>query len=371
MKRKLFLVAVNSALLAAFVCGQPPERRPDPPSPNQQPTPQYGQAPVGMPSASSTPVSTGAQAPPVSIGPGKGYLLGPGDQVTVTVSGEHDYDFLATIDEDGKIEVPFADKPVVARCMTERDFRLELTKLLEKYLRNPQVAVRTERRSRPQATVYGEVNYPTRFDMYRKATLVELLAFAGGAREEASGIIQVSRPLPPMCAESNDPNNWETESPDPTIGPSRLFRLADMKLGTEGSNPTIYPGDVIYVHKASPVYLTGDVFSPQGIYLKDTGMTVTQAIAKVGGLKQTAKRKEINIRRLKPGTNDQYEIIAANYELIMKGQQKDIVLQPYDIIEVDRAKPGIAQKILDIATGAAKNSVTSLSTVIGYRVVPL
>jgi protein involved in polysaccharide export with SLBB domain len=356
MKLKLLFIAIYALLVSSLVWGQEPG----------QPPPRTG---LGEPSI--TPVNAMRPDPTVSIGSSKGYQLGPGDQVTV-VTGEKEYDFIATIDEDGKLDVPYPDeKPIVARCMTERDLRAALIKALEKYLRYPQVNIRTERRSRPQATVYGEVNYPTRFDMNRKATLVELLAFAGGVREEAAGIVQVSRPMPPLCAATNDPDNWKTDSPDPTIVPSRIFRLADIKLGTEGSNPIVYPGDVIYVHKAAPVYLTGEVFSPQGIYLKDTGLTVTQAIAKVGGLKSAAKRKEINIRRLKPGTNDQYDIISANYDLIMKGQQKDVLLRPYDIVEVDKAKPGIAKTILDMATGAARTGVSSLSTVIGYRVIPL
>ena len=43
---------------------------------------------------------------------GKGYLIGPGDEITGKVLGEKEFDFVATVDEDGKIEVPFFDKPV-------------------------------------------------------------------------------------------------------------------------------------------------------------------------------------------------------------------------------------------------------------------
>ena len=37
----------------------------------------------------------------------KGYLLGPGDEITGKVLGEAQFDFVATVNEDGKIEVPF------------------------------------------------------------------------------------------------------------------------------------------------------------------------------------------------------------------------------------------------------------------------
>ncbi|MCV4725945.1 polysaccharide biosynthesis/export family protein, partial [Escherichia coli] len=45
-----------------------------------------------------------------------GYLIGPGDEITGKVLGEPQFDFVATVDEDGRIEVPFFDKPVDARC---------------------------------------------------------------------------------------------------------------------------------------------------------------------------------------------------------------------------------------------------------------
>jgi hypothetical protein len=50
------------------------------------------------------------------------------------------------------------------------------------------------------------------------------------------------------------------------------------------------------------------------------------------------------------------ELIAVNYDLIRKGQQKDIVLQPEDIIEVDKAKKSIGQVVLDIAMGSVRNT---------------
>lgn len=329
----------------------------------------YGQEPTAMAAPSPSVVAASVNTP-INLGTSKGYMIGPGDQITAVVAGEKDYDFIVTVDEDGKIEVPFSDKPIMARCMTERELRNEVTKLLSKYLRDPQVNIRTEKRSRPQATVYGEVNYPTRFDMLRKATLVELIAFAGGLKEEAGGLIQVSRPTAPLCAAENDPDNWKTNSPDPTIVPSRIYTIADIKAGRPDSNPTIYPGDVIYVHKAAPIYLTGEVFSPQGIYLKDGGLSLTQAIAKVGGPKGTARRSAIKIRRLKPGTTDQYvEIVSANYDLIMAGKEKDVMLQPYDIIEVDKAKDSIAKQVLAIALGAGKAGVYSMTTAIPYRVI--
>lgn len=304
--------------------------------------------------------------------PGKGYLFGPGDQIVVTVAGDKDYDFVATVDEDGNLEIPYQDnKSIMAKCMTERQLRAELTTRLEKWLRSPQVSVRTDKRSRPPATVYGMVNNPGRIEMMRKATLVEVLAFSGGVREdESSGIVQVSRTQPPMCTAPDDKDNWKSDAPgDPAIVPSRTYSLAQIKVGTGDSNPNIYPGDVIYVHKAAPVYMTGDVFSPQGIYLKEGGLSLQRAIGMVGGFKNRPKTDAIVIHRLRPGTADQYDNIVANLDLIKTGQQKDVILQPYDVVEVGEAKDSVAVQVLKYALGAGKGVVAGFSGALPYRVL--
>jgi len=74
----------------------------------------------------------------------RGYLLGPGDEIIVKVLGEKDFDFEAELDENGNIEVPFFDKPIAAMCKSERELRGDVSKLLGKYLRMPQVSLRVK-----------------------------------------------------------------------------------------------------------------------------------------------------------------------------------------------------------------------------------
>src|SRR5687767_9919357 len=94
---------------------------------------------------------------PAADGP-RGYLIGPGDEITGKVLGETQFDFVATVDENGKIEVPFFATPINAKCLTEPELRAEVAKLLTKYLKAPQLSLRvTQRNSRPPVSVYGEV----------------------------------------------------------------------------------------------------------------------------------------------------------------------------------------------------------------------
>ena len=169
------------------------------------------------------------------------------------------------------------------------------------------------------------------------------------------GMIQVFRTRKPVCTEDLGENDWTADSAGGLDVPSRLYSLSSLRAGKDEANPVILPGDVIVVQKAAPVYITGEVLSPQGLYLKEGGLSLSEAVAKIGGVKREAKTRDIKIYRLKPNSKDR-EIIAVNYDQIRKGEQKDVMLEPYDIIEVDKAKESIAMTILKIATGTARQA---------------
>lgn len=310
------------------------------------------------------------QEVPVTPEEQRGYLIGPGDVISVKVLGEKDFDIeAATVDEDGRIEVPFSDTPVMAKCRTEKELRSDVTSVLSRYLRNPQLTLRvTERKSRPPATIYGEVRTPQQVVLTRKATLLELLSFSGGVTEEAGGMIQVFRTQAPMCSNASEDSNWTAQNNGGLDVPSRMYSLSSLKQGREEANPIIYPGDVVVVQKASPVYITGEVVAPQGIYLKESGLSLTEAIAKIGGVRREAKTKDIKIYRLKANSKDR-EIISVNYDLIKKGSQKDVMLEPYDIVEVDKSKKSVLQNIAEIAIGIGKNVPMGFGTALPQRVL--
>lgn len=310
-----------------------------------------------------------AQDAPVSPQTQKGYLIGPGDVITGKVLGEEEFNFISTVDEDGKIQVPFFEKGIVAKCRTEKELRSDVVELLSKYLKNPQISVQvTERKSRPPVTVYGEVKQQQQIDLRREARLLELISFAGGVTEEAGGMIQVFRTRPPLCGDATEENMWKAETADDFSVPSRLYSLSSLRQGYNESNPVILPGDIIVVQKAAPVYITGEVRQATGIFLKEGGVSLSQAIAMVGGVNREAKTKDIKIYRLKQNSKDR-EIIAVNYDLIKKGEQKDVMLEPYDIVEVDKSKKSIGQIVFETVTGAARTAVGGFGTVLPQRIL--
>jgi protein involved in polysaccharide export with SLBB domain len=168
-----------------------------------------------------------------------------------------------------------------------------------------------------------------------------------------------------MCSEESE--NAALIKSDTDV-PSAMYSLTSVKQGREESNPIVNPGDIIVVQKASPVYITGEVNQPTGIRLPEGGLSLKQAIAMVGGVRREAKTREIKIYRLKANSKDR-ETIAVNYDLINKGTQKDVMLEPYDIIEVDKSKKSFAQVAFEIITGAGRQGISALSSGIGTRIL--
>ncbi|HMJ08699.1 MAG TPA: SLBB domain-containing protein [Pyrinomonadaceae bacterium] len=295
--------------------------------------------------------AAGAQSVPLDDSAQKGYLIGPGDEITGKVLGEPQFDFVATVDEDGKIEVPFFDKPILAKCRSEREMRSEISMLLSKYLRSPQASVRvTQRNSRPPVSIYGEVRQQQQVVLTRKAYLLELISFAGGVTEKSGGMIQVFRTRAPICAAPDAQNDWKAETSGGLDVPSRLYSLAALRQGHEAANPEIFAGDIIVVQKAAPVYVTGEVLRPGEMNIPEGGLPLTQAVAMASGITREAKTKNIKIYRRKIGSTEP-QVLVANYDQIKKGEEKDIMLEPFDIVEVDKAAKKFTEYLLEFATG--------------------
>jgi polysaccharide export outer membrane protein len=297
----------------------------------------------------------------------KGYLVGPGDKLEGKVLGEPEFDFTAIIDDTGSFKLPYVDEPVSARCRTESDIRTDVKNLLSKYLKDPLVSVQvTERRTPVPVTIIGEVRNPQKVDLRRSATLVELLAFAGGVKEDsAKGSVKVFRTQPPMCGDDSSDDNWVAAENSISGLPSRSYNTEGVSETQDESNPTIYPGDLIIVEKAAPVYIIGEVNALRSISITQGGLTLSEAIAQAGGFRERAKKKEITIRRLKPGTKER-EVIQVNYNLIADGSQKDFMLKAEDIVIVDKSPKSIGQTILEIATGSVKTFANTLPMTVLY-----
>jgi polysaccharide export outer membrane protein len=288
----------------------------------------------------------------------RNYLLGPGDVLDVRVFGQGDLNAVVEVDSDGNISsLPFLEAPIPAKCRTEKAVQKEIATAFEKYIKKPQVSVRiAERKSRQPATVFGAVRQPTRIQMQRKVRLNELIATSGGFTERASGTIQILHTEPLMCPQPGE--EAEAAPLDGTKLPLQIVKISDLRAGIPVANPVIRPGDILQVTEAEPVYVTGSVFSPQGIYLRDQ-LTLSRALAMVGGARKEAKLTSVKIYRQKPGAQDQ-ETIIVDYAAIKSNKKPDVFLQAFDVIEVPESNPFSLQRIPQTLLGAASGSLGTM-----------
>jgi polysaccharide biosynthesis/export protein len=349
-KQSLLLVIASICVLAGSVCAQ--ESRPGQESQSQQ--------------TSAPPPSPG-----MDIQGSKTYLLGPGDVVDVRVFGQPELSSNAQIDGDGNLSaLPFLETPIRAKCRTDKDVQKDITIAYAKFINNPQVSVRiSERNSRQPATVFGAVRQATRVEMKRKVRLNELMAVSGGFTERASGTIQILHTEPLMCPEPGE--EAEAAPIDGTRIPLQVVKISDLRAGRLEANPVIRPGDYVLVTEAEPVYMTGAVVSPGGIYLRDQ-LTLSRALAMVGGPRKEAKLTDVVIYRQVPGSIKQ-DTIHIDVAAIKKNQKEDFVLQPYDIIEVSESSPfssaRIGQTIVGALTGSITGAISSTGTYLPMRVI--
>jgi hypothetical protein len=198
--------------------------------------------------------------------------------------------------------------------------------------------------------------------MIRKVRLNEIMAASGGMTERASGTIQILHTEPLMCPQPGE--ELEAAPIEGTRVPLEIVKIADLKAGKPEANPFIRPGDFIVVTEAEPVYITGSVVSPQGIFMRDQ-LTLSLALAMVGGVRKEARTSDVRIYRQKPGAPNQ-ETIKVDFGAIKKNQKPDIILQAYDVIEVGEASPFSAQRLPTTLLSGVQSMVTSLPTRVLY-----
>jgi polysaccharide export outer membrane protein len=301
----------------------------------------------------------------------RNYLLGPGDILDVRIFGQPDLNSTAEIDSDGNISsLPFLETPIPAKCRTEKEVQRDIAAAYGKYLKKPQVSVRiAQRNSRQPATVFGAVRQPTRIQMARKVRLNELMAASGGFTERAAGTIQILHTEPVMCPA---PGEEADAAPiDGTRIPLTLVKISELRSGKLDANPVIRPGDYILVTEAEPVYITGSVIAPQGIFMREQ-LTLGRALAMVGGARKEAKTTDVRIYRQKPGSPEQ-DTIHVDYTAIKKKEKPDVLLEAYDIIEVPEAgmfsSTRIGTTLMGAVSGLFNSAVSASGQVLPTRVL--
>lgn len=116
---------------------------------------------------------------------GSGFRLQPGDRIDIQVFREDDMSGTYDIDPSGNLMFPLLGK-FQAAGMEMDELAEYLTRMLKKFLVDPQVSVSRAEASIKSISVLGNVSNPGTFDFSPGATLMRLVSEAGGFAKSAN-----------------------------------------------------------------------------------------------------------------------------------------------------------------------------------------
>jgi len=171
-----------------------------------------------------------------------GYVIGPEDVLDIAVWKNTDISRTVPVRPDGKISLPLLND-VQAAGLSPMQLRDALTKGLAPYIPDAAVSVLVHEVHSFKVTVIGQVKTPGRYELKDRATVLDVLALAGGPTEYAErGRIVVLRNDPSTAAAVRIPFPYDRLRSN---GGS-----VESKPGSKAKTPEnfcVKPGDVILV----------------------------------------------------------------------------------------------------------------------------
>jgi polysaccharide export outer membrane protein len=248
--------------------------------------------------------------------PDKEYVIGAGDVLDIQVWRNDDLHRTVEVSKEGAFTFPLIGKVQAAGLSV---FKLEQhlkERLADGYLIEPQVTVSVSEYKSQKIIVLGEVKKPGSYVIKGKTPIMEIISDAEGLTDRAGRTVTIVRP-------TVDSKNLSatTHGGDTTTIVVDLDQIAD---NSTDDRFFVINGDSIYVSKAPPVFITGEVNKP-GEFKWEKGLTVHQVISLAGG---STKRGALNRTKIIRSENGQEEKFKPNLNDAVK---------PYDIINVPQS----------------------------------
>src|SRR5262245_29281599 len=121
------------------------------------------------------------------------YAIGPQDVLAIVVFDQPDLSGKYAVEIDGSFTFPYIGR-VKAGGLTIRAFEKELrTRLADGFFKDPQIAVSVESYRSQRIFITGEVRAPGAFPLTGELTLLDAIAKAGFATNDASDEVVVIR----------------------------------------------------------------------------------------------------------------------------------------------------------------------------------
>lgn len=223
---------------------------------------------------------------PLDIPLGPDYVLGPGDELAISLWGGVSENFTRAITREGAITLPEAGQIQVAG-LTLGDVQSVIASALQPQFRNAHIAVTLGRLRTIRVYVVGDVQRPGVYDIGSLSSPLNALYAAGGPT--AVGSLRVMRQI----------RNGKT------IGEIDLYDF--LLRGIRDTDDHLQGGDTLLVPPAGPqVAIYGAVKRP-AIYELRNEKTLAAGLENAGGLTVAAELSHITIDRIV--ANERREVI--------------------------------------------------------------
>ena len=239
-------------------------------------------------------------------------VIGPGDDLEITVYGAPDLSGHTRVSADGNISMPLIEYVRIAGLSSsEAEGAIEAKLRQNNVLNDPQVSIYVKEYSSSGISVAGEVAKPGFYSALGPHRLFDVLQAAGGPTDKAANEVVISH-----RGQEDATTLYISKNP------------AEMAA----SNVDLQPGDTVVVPKAGIVYVLGEVTRPGGYVLNSTGgITVLQVVAVAGGPTHVASAGKTRLlRRTENGFQEQ----RIDLKKLLRGKAHDVSVRNEDILFV-------------------------------------
>ncbi len=247
-------------------------------------------------------------APVEDIPVGPEYVVGPGDEIRVSVWGKIEGQWTVVVDRDGNISLPKVGTLGVSG-LKFRELRMLLRKQFSKYFTGFEMSVSLGSLRTIRVYIVGNAKYPGSYTVSSLSTLVNALFEAGGPDKKGTmRAIKLVRGGKTMVT----------------------FDMYDFLLkGDKSRDIRLMPDDVIFIPPVGPlVAIAGSVNNP-AIYELKGETTVSALIEMAGGLSGVAFKGRVQIERIQDNTRQ--VVFESDLDEI---RSKDITLQSGDVVKI-------------------------------------
>ncbi len=257
------------------------------------------------------------------------YVLGPGDEVQLQVSGPQDFSTNLVLDRNGQVNLPKIG-PVTLAGVAVRDLEQTLTGHLGKVFTNFKASATLGRLRGIQVYVVGQAQQPGTFQLSSLSTLVNALFASGGPG--ANGSMRAI----------------ELKRAGKTITTLDLYDF--IARGDKSRDLPLLSGDVIVIPPVGPRVAVAGAFDQAAIYeLKPGATSVADILNLGGGVPALATAQKALLERITRASNPPRQV----QELMLDSTGLGLPLQDGDVLTLLGISPAFSNAVTLQGTVAA------------------